>query len=782
MHQILGLRPFFNEKKGKWDKTDNTFFKRNWRFESIPELFENLDKYLAPIPEKERINLYYTVASCTEKKREFKEQHVLAFDIDKVQAKKKDYSDYIKVICAALSIDPLKTGIVSSGNGLHFLILLEDPITEPGFFELTKRHFTFFCDKINAALKEAGLEGETDPSVYDARRILRLPGTINKKEGKEERRCVLLQKKMLPQSFSVTRDSGIPEIEAQDHINPKTLKKFSIPDTKTILDGCGFLQWCKQEPSKVSEAQWYAMLSITARLPPDGRAISHTYSEGHAGYSASETESKIDQALEASGPRTCANIDSLWNNCKNCVNFEKVSSPIMIQGEEYIKTRETGFYFMSENEKGETKKGKPDYEGLRRYFAQDTPYVVLGESGICLTWNGTHWEHFDDIKLKNFAQVNFDPTADNKMVSEFAGIVCRTNLRDTDWFTSTVTKKVNLKNGVLNLETMELTPHSMENGFRYCLPYDYDPLAKAPFFENFLIQIMKGRTDLIQVILEFFGYCLSSEDCWAHKSMIFTGEGSNGKSTLMDVLKEVAGKANYSTLTFKDINNEASRRMIDGKLFNLSEETPTYAIMESSLYKNMISGGEITVKMLYKQPYAIKNKAKIIFAANELPRTKDTSRGFFRRLLIVPFDKLFEGDNKDPFIKEKLLTELPGILNLILEGHKRLREQKRFTESKTIEAQIKAYQLELDSVQSWFKRCVTTKDVGSGIDQSLSTLYGNYKIYADEIGEKPEPESTFARRLKRILPLYQKRKGRGIIKGKREVIFKGLQCAGLAGF
>jgi putative DNA primase/helicase len=322
----------------------------------------------------------------------------------------------------------------------------------------------------------------------------------------------------------------------------------------------------------------------------------------------------------------------------------------------------------------------------------------------------------------------------------------------------------------------------MDYGFRYCLAYDYDKLAKAPAFEDFLIQVMNGRTDLVQVVLEFFGYCLSSEDCWAQKSLILTGEGSNGKSTLMDVLKAVAGDDNYSTLTFKDINNEASRRMLDGRLFNLSEETPTQAITESSLFKNLTSGGEVTVKMLYKQPYAIKNKAKILFACNELPRTKDTSKGFFRRLLIVPFDKRFEGSAKDPFIKHKLFKELPGILNLILDGHARLKAQQAFTQSKTIDKQIKDYQLELDSVRSWFDRCIQMKALDSGLDIPLSSLYGHYKIYAEDIGEKPEPESVFSRRLRRVMPKYVARKKRAIIKGKKEILFKGVQCSETAGF
>ena len=725
------------------------------------------------IPADERWNLYYTVAKCTGGKREFKEQDVIIFDIDGVT--KGIESKYVIPVLDAIGVLEKNTAIVASGNGLHFIIALTTPITDAAYFDANRRHYVAVCDKIKHALIRAGLDGTPDPSVFDARRIMRLPGTENRKDGKPTQKCKALTKTLRPVDFDLTLASGLPQVTAKDQIAPQGLKNFPPADSEAVQSGCNFLKFCKEKPNEVSEAQWYGMLSILPRLA-NGRDLAHAYSKGHPSYSYGETESKIDQALAASGPRTCSNINGLWNKCASCPNFERVASPIMIQGESYIKTRDSGFHYIKLDESGVPKPAKPAYSDLRKFFELEHNYIVLGESGICLTWNGKFWEPYEDIFLKNFAQANFDPPADNKMVSEFVGIVCRTNLRSTDWFISTTSRKVNFNNCVLDLDTMQTEPHSQSYGFRYCLPYNYDPEAKCPVFEDFLIQIMCGRSELIDVLLEFAGYAFSNDECWAQKALIMTGVGSNGKSTFMDVLRNLAGKSNYSSLTFSDLKHEATRQMVDGKLFNLSEETPTHALAESYLFKNMVGGGEISVKTLYKQPYTIVTKTKLMFACNELPRTRDTTKGFFRRLIIVPFDKLFEGATADPFIKQKLIQELPGIFNLVIEGYKRLRKQQGFSKSVVIDDEIKKYHRDLDTVKAWVEDCITLEPPTSTLRITLSMLYGSYKIYAENAGEKPETQVTMSRRLSTLLPGYADRKKQETVKGKRETVFHGVKC------
>lgn len=778
--QLLGIRSFFSKEKQK-DITFEAFFERNWRSPSVADLFLNAEQVLEQIPPQERFNLYYTCATCFEEKgRKMVEQSVIPFDVDKIDVARRD--EYIPIILTALGLKREETGILFSGNGLQFIVGLKDAFTSVNYFEENRHHYKAVADKIDRALGTAGLPGEADVSVWSPARLMRLPLTLNKKPGKPERLGELINRVITPIAFDLAKLSGIPTVSAQDHINTEVLKRYPKPDSKAILQGCDFLKTCLAEPNQVSEGQWYAMLSITARLE-DGNQLSHEYSKGYAGYSHSETESKIEQALKASGPRTCTNINSMSDACKKCRYNGKVTSPIMIQSEDYIKTKDSGFHEITLNKNNNPKPGKPCYEDLRKFFEQQNKYVVLGESRICLVWTGKFWREMKDTYLENFAQSHFRPIAQTHMTQEFKNLVCRTNLRDTAWFVQTTNRKINFNNGVLDLDTMALNPHGPELGFRYVLSYDYDPAAACPRFETFLEEVTGGSKELASVLIEFAGYSFSNDECWAEKALIMTGDGSNGKSTLMNVYKALAGKENYASLTLADLKAETNRQQLDGRLFNLAEETPTYAMAESSLFKNLVTGGETTVKMLYKQPYTIANKCKLMFACNELPKTKDTTRGFFRRLLIVPFKKEFEGAAKDPFLKTKLFQELPGIFNLVIKAYKELYARGRFVEGDTLKQELENYRRELDNVESWYDDHVddTAPDT---CEAQASKMYSSYKFYVEERGEKPEAYTTFCRRLAKLVPNYIKnnRQHRKLVDGRKESVIKGVRFGELRSF
>ncbi len=136
------------------------------------------------------------------------------------------------------------------------------------------------------------------------------------------------------------------------------------------------------------------------------------------------------------------------------------------------------------------------------------------------------------LEVKAFAEKWFtDCTA--RKASEFVAEVERRAHVDKNWFADTTESKTNFSNGVLNTKTSVFTEgHSSDNGFKYVMPYPYDPAAKAPTFEKVLDDFTCGDKELAQQLLEFCGYCLSNDRCWDHKSLLLVGSrGSNGKST-----------------------------------------------------------------------------------------------------------------------------------------------------------------------------------------------------------------------------------------------------------
>ncbi len=764
MIQILGLRSF--EKNGELITYD-AFHDKGWGAQSVHELFRDFPKCLEQIPPEARWNLYYTLANCNAGKRDFSSQSVIAFDIDHIDQARKE--ETIDAVLAVLQVPREDCGVVSSGYGLHFIVGLQTKIRAKDFFAQNKHHYKAVCDKIGLALQKKGLEGKPDPSIFEPRRILRLPGTANRKPNREERWCEIIQGTIKPLDFSLSSLSGIPDVKAGAQISKNYLKRYPKVDTQAILEGCAFLKDAKESASDMNEPQWYAALSIVGRLE-NGTELAHEVSRGHPDYTPEATVKKLTQALEASGPRTCDNINDLWGKCTTCPHFGQVKSPIMIRGEGSIATESTGFYQVSFKKDGTTKL-TPAYDDLIKLFSQKHAFVTLGGSRMVYTWTGTHYQPIENATIEAFAYEHFDPKPEMYMVREFRDRVSISNQQEMDWFTRTTEHRINFKNGVLDVNTKEFMPHSADRGFRYVLGFDYDPYATCPNFDAMLERITSGNPEAIALLNEAGGFAVMGGKYYPHKAIVLVGDGANGKSTWINTICAVAGKGNYSSLTLLDIQqSEYNRQLIDGKLFNISEETSVKSFADSSMFKRLVGGGIIQVRKIYKDAYEIENTAKMIITCNELPASYDSTHGFARRLIVIPFARKFSKSDKDydPKIEDKIREELPGVFNRLFSAYLNLRKNNGFTECKIAEEKLEEYKDEIDSVRNWAKENVAYFHNGSMHSKfiTLPDMYSAYKTRVEMGGERAVSAKVFGKRMKVLLKDYEERYAIKRIDGK----------------
>lgn len=773
MIQIIGLRPYFNKQKGKQELKQVLF---DIEVDSVSQLFLNSKEILEQIPVEERWNIFYTYNNSKPGKplRRYDSHSVMVFDIDGINTDKLD--EYIEVICKVLQIHADETGIVASGNGLHLIIGLEETVTDKNFYNNNRAFYKGVVSKINKSLEINHLPGGADTQVFDAARILRLPGTINRKKNKPEKECRLLQASIVPRYYDLKMISGIPEVSSDQAISTGELKRYPPPDTEGVLKGCDFLKYCQDNPLEISEPEWYAMLGVVSRLD-DGVQKCHKLSKPHPDYTRMDTDQKIQQALKASGPRLCSSIQNLStvDHCTSCKYYmdEKIISPILIKTENYIATSGTKYHGTYMTKEGVMKYGKPNYEDLRRAFEKKNKYITT-ETNWVYVWDGMKWKYLKDTWIEAFAQECFEDLASTGKVSEFVNLIHRTNKVENSFFDEKIQGCMNMQNGIYIIEEDKLIPHSRNYGFTYVLPYDYDPSALCPTFNKFMDDITVSRETLKDVLMEFAGYAFSYSDYKHHKCLILTGEGSNGKSTFMDVLKELAGPQAYSSLMLNALNDDAKRYEMLGKLFNIAEETPKKGLEDSSIFKILTSGGSYTVKQLYKQPYTVNNnRTKIIMACNELPRTLDFTKGMFRRLMIVPFDAVFEGTTEIKGFKNELFKELPGIFNLVIEGYRRLLRQNDFTESVVITEENEKYRKDSDFVVSWFEEACEVVMHQAEAFLTTKELYLKYISDCDEIRQRPIHLQSFSKRLSRIVPqkAVVKRKNNKTQRGYRYIRF-----------
>lgn len=444
----------------------------------------------------------------------------------------------------------------------------------------------------------------------------------------------------------------------------------------------------------------------------------------------------------------------------------------------FIKTENTGFH--SEKLVRGSLILTPEYEDLRRFFERTHKYRVMSQGGICHSWNGKFYEVLDKKTIENFAHLHFRPVADNKKIAEFVGLVLRSNVVPYSWFDHDTSRKINFQNGYLNLDTNEFLPHTPDIGFRHVLDYAYDQEAKCPAFDGMLDSVSRNDRELQQTILEFAGYSISQDSCWAQKALVLEGSGSNGKSTLMSVLRALAGHANCMSLTLADLKGEYNRQMLDGKLLNIAEETPSKALSDSSIFKNLVSGGETLVRKIYGDPYTMRNRAKIIFSCNELPVSQDTTDAFFRRMLIIPFRAKYEPGTPgfDPFMEQKCLAELPGIFNRVLKAYRELWDRKMFTESAASRAALEAFKRDANPIKDWIDDKVKIYETGNGHDNMLVTIaqmYDEYSADMDRQGFRPCNMKSFVHQLRAHLPNFEERKDRKKVDGREQQVFKAVQ-------
>lgn len=761
MIQILGLRSFV-DSNGAERKYD-TFLDKKWRAKSALDLFTNLEKYIEPIPQEERYNLYYTAAHCEEAKgRLFVSQEMIPFDLDGIDCDR--LPDYVHIISGVLNVPKNKLGVVATGNGLHVLLHLTVPFIDKDFFDRYRAAYKLLCTRMNKRIEEAGLlqppKGALDTSVFSAARILRLPNTLNIKKDKGEKRSALLNIGE-PVHWEFSKLLGYEEPDYDQCVSPLLLPSLPPPDTDAVLRDCSFIAHCRDNQEQIHEPEWYAMLSIVGRLD-GGEKLAQEFSKNHPSYDEYETIIKLDHAMASSGPRTCENISNMWDGCTSCKHFGVIKSPIQITGDDYIGTQQTGFYKILRDINGVEKKRVPDYDGLMKFFYRKHKFTTTQEGGVTYLYNGKFWEETSSVYMDQFAEENFNPPPNNGMCMEFRGKIRRNYTKPLSWFN--LHDMLNFNNGVLDMISFELKPHSHEYGFRYCLPFDYDPKEECDTFDKYIDDVTMGDKNIQAVLLEFMGYSLSNTDpSIGQKALILVGEGSNGKSVWMDLLKYMAGKGNYATLSMgNEISKLENRQQLDGKLFNISEEVPTKALVENNIFKTLVTGGEVQARKLYCDSYSMKCNAKILMACNEMPKTDDGSYGLIRRLMIVPFQATFTGNRQDSQMRFKLYSEASGIFNKVLAALIRFRANQGFTTSEAIDAAVDRYRRESSPVGTWFEdRVVALKNTYTPID----TMYQDFVGECLRCGVKPVDIRVFTKDLRRWTKTdLERRRVNGLLK------------------
>jgi len=293
---------------------------------------------------------------------------------------------------------------------------------------------------------------------------------------------------------------------------------------------------------------------------------------------------------------------------------------------------------------------------------------------------------------------------------------------------------LNLADGMFNTETFELEPPHPDFHSSIQNPIAFDPNADCPRFRLFLDEVFQGDPQLITTVQEIMGYCCTAETR-AQLAFIFTGIGSNGKSVLLEIIEYLCGKQNVSHVAMSELGQPFARAELVGKLLNVSAENELNQKGASlAQFKLIAAGDPIKVENKFEKGFTYRPVCKLLYAMNELPNTLDKSLGFIRRLVIVPFLRVFQGAEVDKMLLDKLLRELPGIFNFAMEGLKRLRANDfEFSSSDAIKQAVSSYRSEQNPAITFVADFVVA---GNSSDRlGKNELYDRFQAWCKQQGE-----------------------------------------------
>ena len=309
---------------------------------------------------------------------------------------------------------------------------------------------------------------------------------------------------------------------------------------------------------------------------------------------------------------------------------------------------------------------------------------------------------------------------------------------------------LNVRNGTIDVLSGVFREHRQEDMITKIANVDYEPEADCPLWKQFIREIMDYKTDMITFVQTAVGLALTG-DTREQTMFILFGSGANGKTTFLNTIMSILG--DYATATstetfMKKTGDQATNDIarLRGTRFVTTTEAEQGRRLSEPIIKKITGNDQVTARFLYGEYFNFTPTFKIFMATNHKPVIKGTDHGIWRRIKLIPFTTRIEETKQDKTLEEKLKKEASGILNWLLEGTRRWREEGLQTPNIILSA-TDEYRGEMDVIGNFLKECCVVKD-GAAI--RIRELYKAYAGWCEENNEHAVSERFFTLRLKEI--------------------------------
>jgi putative DNA primase/helicase len=434
------------------------------------------------------------------------------------------------------------------------------------------------------------------------------------------------------------------------------------------------------------------------------------------------------------------------------------------------------------------------------YVSPAGDLILRVHKGDFYLWTGTHYSEIDQPDVRSamyhwlehakyeVPKLGHVPFSPDRRKIDFAidalrAITLLDSGKDAPCWTCPrvhppATDVIAMANGLLDVVTRTLQPHTATFFTTHSLPFKFLPEARPEQWLKFLAELWPDDPSAISALQELFGYILGG-DTRQQKIFLLVGPKRGGKGTIGRVLTGLLGQHHVAAPTLASLATNFGLQPLIAKPLalisdaRLSSRADGKVVVERLL---SISGEDsLTIDRKYRDPWTGHLPSRFVILTNELPRLTDSSGALASRFIVFVLTKSFYGQ-ENPGLTDALLAEAPGIFNWAIEGLDRLKDRGHFLMPESGKDAVQQLE-DLSSPISAFirDRCV----VASSASVEVDALWGSWKTWCEADNRPPGTKAIFGRDLKAAVPTIKRGRPRtDDPEAEREYSYQGIGLRG----
>lgn len=384
-------------------------------------------------------------------------------------------------------------------------------------------------------------------------------------------------------------------------------------------------------------------------------------------------------------------------------------------------------------------------------FLKTNHHIIKINNQLHIYRNGIYIPGTSEIEaemIKHIPQLN---RAKRTEVLAYLDIMIRENTNAED------ANLIAFENGLYNIVDDSFVSFTPEHIITNKINWQYNPKAYSELADGVLNKIACNDIQIRALLEEAIGYCFYRRNELG-KAFILIGDKSNGKSTFLSTLQYLLGNENIASLDLKELGDRFKTAELFGKLANIGDDIGDEFIANAAIFRKLVTGDRVSAEHKGQNPFEFNNYSKFLFSANNIPRIKDKTGAVQRRLVIIPFDATFSNSdpNFNPYIKHLLRTNevMEYLINLGIQGLKRILENRSFTNSERVQQELDDYEEQNNPILGFFREC---EDEDFQIEnEPTNKAYKRYQEYCLASSLQPMSNIEFSKQVNRILNFHIK--------------------------